>query len=291
MIFQKKPKIAVLLAAYNGENYIEAQIDSIKKQLNVSTTIFISIDPSSDRTEEICKKIAKEDILILKNSNKKFGSAGKNFYHLFKEVNFDNFDAIALSDQDDLWKKDKLFRAWTKISTSNIDAYSSDVECFWDDGRENKIIKKSYPQKKYDYYFEPAGPGCTYVLSHALANSFQKEILHKENLPFHHDWYIYAYARTHGFNWLIDKEPNILYRQHTNNQVGANLGIKSKLKRFNLIKNGAYKKQVLEIANAINKNNDLIKSTRKMVLCNPFLYRRKKSEAIFLFIMAFFGFI
>ncbi len=43
-------KIAVLLAAYNGMEWIEEQIASILSQKGVSIKIFISVDLSSDRT-------------------------------------------------------------------------------------------------------------------------------------------------------------------------------------------------------------------------------------------------
>ncbi len=35
------PRVAVLLAAYNGMEWIEEQLDSILNQINVSVTVFI----------------------------------------------------------------------------------------------------------------------------------------------------------------------------------------------------------------------------------------------------------
>ena len=49
----KLPKIAVLLAAYNGEYWIMDQINSILKQNNVQVDIFVSIDLSSDGTYDL----------------------------------------------------------------------------------------------------------------------------------------------------------------------------------------------------------------------------------------------
>lgn len=42
-----------------------------------------------------------------------------------------------------------------------------------------------------------------------------------------HDWYCYAYSRSHGFKWVIDTQPYMRYRQHGGNQVGVNSGSKA----------------------------------------------------------------
>ena len=53
--------VSVAMAAYNGEHYIEAQIQSILSQLRPEDELVISLDPSSDRTEEIIRSFAGKD--------------------------------------------------------------------------------------------------------------------------------------------------------------------------------------------------------------------------------------
>lgn len=276
------PKVAVLLAAYNGEKYIQEQIESIVNQVDVDVYIYISIDASTDRTLEICEQLQKiyKNIFIINDGKKRFGSAGKNFYYLIKNVDFEEFDFISLSDQDDIWKPFKLIRGIQVLKEEKASGYSSDVECFWDDGsRKNKIIKKSYPQKKYDYYFEPAGPGCTYILTKNFATILKGKISNLNHLPFHHDWYIYAFARKNNLIWHIDNMPNIYYRQHKKNQVGANIGFINKLQRIKIIKDGVYRKYHNEILTSLNIK---VKNINIEILKNPFLFRRKAAEAILL---------
>lgn len=283
------PKVAVLLAAYNGEKYIQEQIESIVNQVDVDIYIYISIDASTDRTLEICQQLQKiyKNIFIINEGKERFGSAGKNFYYLIKNIDFEEFDFIALSDQDDIWKPSKIIRGIQVLEKEQASGYSSDVECFWDDGsRKNKIIKKSYPQKKYDYYFEPAGPGCTYILTKRLTLTIQAALHSLTNPPFHHDWYIYAFARKNNFTWHIDKQINIYYRQHTNNQVGANTGFNQKIKRIKLLKNGIYKKHIEEIISSINTNNN---ATIQSFLEEPFECRRNKKEAVALILFKLLG--
>lgn len=55
--------ILVLMSTYNGEKYIEQQIDSILKQQLVKVYLFIRDDGSSDKTIEIIEKYEKNMII------------------------------------------------------------------------------------------------------------------------------------------------------------------------------------------------------------------------------------
>ena len=240
--FDIKPqaKIAVLLAAYNGQDWIQEQVETILHQKNVIVKIFISIDFSNDDTYQICSKLERENesIIILPYGNI-FGGAAKNFYRLIKDVSFSDFDYVSLSDQDDVWHYDKLFLATISLEAENARGYSSNVTAFWEDGRE-RLVKKSFPQKKFDYYFEAAGPGCTYVFKQQAIQKFKKFLIKnwtKVNLVELHDWMIYAYFRSQGMRWKIDDKPLMRYRQHDHNQVGLNSGLKAYLIRFKYAKN------------------------------------------------------
>ena len=79
------PKIAVLLAAYNGMQWIAEQIDSILNQEHVDVTIFISVDLSTDGTYEWCQalQVRNPKVVVLPYGDK-FGGAGKNWLILNK---------------------------------------------------------------------------------------------------------------------------------------------------------------------------------------------------------------
>jgi rhamnosyltransferase len=53
------PRVAVLLAAYNGMQYIAEQMDSILAQIGVDVTVFISVDRSTDGTEKWVEALAQ----------------------------------------------------------------------------------------------------------------------------------------------------------------------------------------------------------------------------------------
>ena len=288
----KIPSVVVLLAAYNGMEWIEEQVSSILSQKNISIEIFISVDLSDDKTHEWCQD------LVVKNTHVKvlqygdrFGGAAKNFFRLIRDVDFSCFDYIALSDQDDIWDSDKLHHAISAIEKDNLDGYSSDVIAFWNNGRE-QLVKKSFPQKKFDYFFEAAGPGCTYVLKQQPAQKFKKFLIKNweyVNLVALHDWMIYAYFRSQDMRWQISNKPLMRYRQHENNQVGMNSGLNAYLVRFNKIKTKWYRDEVEKIITLLNKDHKKgfsLKSNFLIKNCWS-LRRRPRDAAVLLFMIIF----
>lgn len=131
------------------------------------------------------------------------------------------------------------------LKSNNSDGYSSNVLAFWKSGVE-KLVKKSYPQKKYDFLFESSGPGCTFSLTRyfffrvkQFLNSADQELLLKIK---YHDWLIYAYARANNYKWVIDPQVTMKYRQHGNNVIGARYGLRSYLYRIkNVLSGDAFK--------------------------------------------------
>ncbi|MDF5775771.1 glycosyltransferase family 2 protein [Pseudomonas syringae] len=248
------PKVAVLLAAYNGMAWIEAQLDSILTQTNVCVSVFISVDTSTDGTEAWCADYAQHHASIsLLSPAGRFGGASRNFFRLIRDVDFSTFDYVAFSDQDDIWHPDKLQRAVAALAPGHHDAYSSNVTAFWPDG-QRVLLDKAQPQVQWDYLFEAAGPGCTYVMNRRLADAFKSSLLSHWDAAQAvslHDWYCYAFARSHGFRWLIDPVPGMDYRQHANNQVGANTGLASLISRLKKIADGWWAGQVVLIGRLI----------------------------------------
>jgi rhamnosyltransferase len=285
-LVKNNPSVAVLLSAYNGISWIEEQVASIICQKNTSIEIFISVDLSNDKTYEWCQDFAKENVNInVLPYGERFGGAAKNFFRLIRDVDLSYFDYISLSDQDDVWDSEKLSHAIRAIEQDDLDGYSSDVTAFWSNGRE-KLVKKSSPQKKLDYFFEAAGPGCTYVLRQKSAQKFKNFLIknwESVNQVELHDWMIYAYFRSQGMKWKIDNKSLMHYRQHRYNQVGLNSGLKAYLIRFNKIKTKWYRDEVQKIIYLLNGSSSQDISLKKLFLIKNFWHlRRRPRDAIFL---------
>jgi rhamnosyltransferase len=264
------PRVAVLLAAYNGFPYIKEQLASIFSQVNVSLIVYVSIDKSTDGTEDFLLNLAeREERLKLLPLGYSFGSAGLNFYRLIKEVDFLSYDYIAYSDQDDIWETDKIFRQITLLEISQAEGVSSNVIAFGD-ALKDKVVKKSQPQKFFDFIFESAGPGCSFLMSPNLVNKVYEQLISETSVArtvLMHDWLTYSICRAHSMKWVIDSIPTLKYRQHQNNVIGANLGLKSILARYNKIKNGWYRGEVRKICKVcLGINGDINLSKLNKIL-------------------------
>ncbi len=245
-----KPKIAVLLSAYNGLAYLSPQVESIVSQQQVEITLFVSVDFSNDGTQLWFEELANSiHVVRVLSYGQRFGSAALNFYRLLRDVDFSDFDFIAFADQDDIWQLDKLQRHAQLLRAHHADLVASNVIAFWPDGRQ-KLINKSQPQRQYDYLFESCGPGCTFLMTPWLANEMKRLLL---TLPETecvemHDWLTHAVCRANQRKVIIDDVPSVMYRQHQTNVVGANSGLAAYRKRFGKIYNGWYRHQVLQLS-------------------------------------------
>jgi rhamnosyltransferase len=253
------PTIAVLLAAYNGEQWIEEQIATILNQKGVWLQVYISLDVSTDNTLPIINRLLRQyPQITLLPYGQRFGGAAPNFYHLLLTAPIENYDYIALSDQDDIWLADKLARAVAVLEAEKAFGYSSNITAFWQNGKR-KLIKKAYPQRQYDYLFEAPGPGCTFVMKQKLAVEVKKHFSSKKDKLYrlvYHDWLIYAFACSYGYKWIIDESALIEYRQHSGNQLGVNHGFKALGFRVKKILTGNGIEQVIRTIHFLNIEGD-----------------------------------
>lgn len=101
---EEKLKISVAMASYNGEKYIKEQISSILENLDEHAELVISDDGSTDGTVAIVKEMARND----KRVKLIFGPGKgikKNFEYAIANC---TGEYIFLSDQDDIWAKNKV---------------------------------------------------------------------------------------------------------------------------------------------------------------------------------------
>lgn len=288
-----RPKIAVLLAAFNGMEWIEEQVESIFAQQSIDVDIYISVDLSTDDTHQWCQYFAKKNINIkVLPYGERFGGAAKNFFRLIRDVDFSAYDYVALADQDDIWLSNKLIHAVETIKSKKICALSSNIVAFFQDGRE-LLIKKSNPQKKFDHFFEPAGPGCSYVIKSKALQQFKEFLIlnwGEVNSIAFHDWVIYAYFREHGLDWHIDAKPLMRYRRHESNVIGPNSGFDAYKKRISMVKSSWYRKEVASIRMLVDPDGQSdLRLDRLFLIKNFWQLRRHPKEAVALLFMLVTG--
>lgn len=99
-------KTSVALCTYNGEKYLEEQIDSILSQSQTVDEIIICDDKSTDSTYEIIKNYKKKypNLFSIYQNEKNLGYVS-NFE---KALALANHDVVFLCDQDDIWYPEKV---------------------------------------------------------------------------------------------------------------------------------------------------------------------------------------
>lgn len=99
---------AVAVALYNGARFLEAQLDSLRLQSRPPERVVLCDDGSTDGTpERVQDYIAKYDLGATWKLCRNPENLGyiRNFY---RAISLCDADLIFLSDQDDVWKPDKI---------------------------------------------------------------------------------------------------------------------------------------------------------------------------------------
>jgi len=272
----KKLNVAVLMASFNGEKWICQQIESIFNQSEVNVILFVSDDCSTDNTWDLLIKLAAKDNRInLLPRDTSFGSAAKNFFRLIQDVDVAHYDYVAFADQDDLWSEDKLISHIELAIKNQADGVSSNVVAFWPDGRA-QLINKVAAQRRYDFLFESAGPGCTFLMTPWLVGAVRECLNDETSMASEvalHDWLTYAVCRAHGKNWHIDSTPSVSYRQHSSNALGANTGWQAGLSRLAKMRDGWYRREILNICNVCSRIAKKPEYAQMIALLEPKSYR------------------
>ncbi|HFU4183420.1 TPA: glycosyltransferase family 2 protein [Streptococcus suis] len=215
-------KVNILMSTYNGQQFLAEQIRSIQEQSYTDWTLFIRDDGSSDNTKEILKDFERQDSRIHLIDNDKSDNLGviKSFHKL---VNHDRADYYFFSDQDDVWLPNKL-----ELSLKEAQNYLADLPLMvYMDlkvvNQDLEIMTESMVKSQSNHantelvqeLTENTVTGGVAMINHALAEMWQET-----NDILMHDWYLALLASAFGNLVFID-QPGELYRQHSDNVLGA----------------------------------------------------------------------
>lgn len=195
--------VSVCIATFNGEHYIEQQIESILAQLGPRDEIVVSDDGSTDGTLEKIRRFGDGRIKIFENPRRGV------------TANFDNAldratgEFIFLSDQDDIWLDGKLAATCEALATHSVVVSDCKVA-----DAEGRLLHESY------FALIGSGPG---MLRNFLRNSylgccmaFRRELLELA-LPIPqavaHDYWIGMLGELTGQPFFL-RRALLLYRRH-----------------------------------------------------------------------------
>lgn len=230
-------KILVLMATYNGEKYLQEQLDSIYKQKGVEVDILVRDDGSKDSTISILKDNEKKH--SLKWYQGKHCNVQMGFFELMQKAVNMNYNYFAFSDQDDVWDDDKLLVAYRNICNSPGCALYYSGQRLVDENLkfiENHELNRERSLKSRFVLSDFAG--CTGVFNRKL---LEETIIFKPNYMLMHDTWILRICICLGGKVVIDSEPHMNYRQHIGNAVGLKHGM---LATFKQVRQYIYEYQI-----------------------------------------------
>ncbi|MDT0167626.1 glycosyltransferase [Pseudarthrobacter sp. BRE9] len=108
-------RVSVCMAAYNGSEFIEEQIDSILRELGPNDELLIVDDESTDDTAARIE--ANGDARIILHRNKQNLGYVKTFE---KAITLSSGKFIFLSDQDDIWIPGRLEKMLTALAENSM---------------------------------------------------------------------------------------------------------------------------------------------------------------------------
>lgn len=270
----------IILCTYNGAPFISKQLESFLIQDIKPNKVIISDDGSSDDTLSIIsnffnqKNFTNYEII----SGPKKGVVN-NFFFALK---YAESDYIFLSDQDDIWHKEKISE-FAKIAhhTDKPNLIFSDAILI--DENANEIAPSFFQYQGLtakcldddSILFKNCVQGAACAINKPLRDLVLQslKVIDVNNL-YMHDWWIALLAKYYGGCQFIDK-PLIYYRQHINNQVGTS---NHKLRfLFYITRFSHYWKNFRK---AISQKEELEKFNEK----NMSLYLKNKKERIYKYV-------
>lgn len=270
--------VAILLSTYNGELFLEEQIDSILAQTFSDFVLYIRDDGSTDSTKEIIRRYLETNprVRLLDDEQGNIG-VRKSFELLLELVEAPYY---LFADQDDIWystKLEELYAFMIRKEThneptlvfSNMEIHNETQQVSYDFFQRYKVTQEKLDQG----LFRGTISGCLMMFNHSCKAKW-KEIEHGEELL--HDGQVFFTTYLYGRIYLFPKKL-INHRIHSNNVLGDPLGGERKfilLKDFAkfVFKSEAYRDIIL--SSYFNYRNAIAVKLDKGLIQKKELYAR-----------------
>lgn len=212
-------RLAILMSTYNGEKYLEAQIESILHQtVDIPFDLIVRDDGSTDATLQILESYSVKGLLTYYTGGNL--GAAKGFIHLLR--NSPGYDYYAYADQDDVWDPDKLGRGLRAIAEENGPAlYCTNAALV--DSQLQSLGRNTH--RKIPAYnlvsvlcLASCAQGCTSVFNKALA-----QVIQAHDMPdvfIMHDSLLTCLCALMDGKIIYDHVPSMKYRMHATNVFG-----------------------------------------------------------------------
>lgn len=231
-------EVSIVLATYNGAEYLEEQLDSIIENTFTDWTLYICDDGSTDRTLDIIETYQSRypDKIIAHQNSVNMGVT----LNFLDGVTRTDGKYIMFCDQDDVWMPHKIERTLEAMKEKEQEIGENQAIAVFTDAKVVDGVMRTLA----DSFFRHTGLqaqnhdlahllienkliGCTMMFNRAVANKMRK----MPTRARYHDWWIALIAAAFGEIVYVD-EPTINYRQHARNVVGGKTYAKYTVERL-----------------------------------------------------------
>jgi glycosyltransferase involved in cell wall biosynthesis len=223
------PPLEILLATYNGAQFLEAQLDSVLAQTHTRWALLARDDESTDGTRAILEQYAArhpDRVRVLPANGRRLGAMG-NFSELLSASTAEH---VMFCDQDDVWLPEKIEVTLARMQAAEAKQGAVRPVLVHTDLRV--VDEALRPIADSMWRFQQTNPARLAMLPRALLQNFVtgctamvNRALLAEALPIPrearmHDWWLALVALAFG---VVESVPTatILYRQHGKNERGA----------------------------------------------------------------------
>lgn len=302
--------VTILMAIFNGEIYLNEQLLSLRRQTWPRIDLIFSDDGSRDGTVDLvtafCRDWDKGTSQVIGGPRAGFA---ENFRSLITRGSVGG-DYVAFCDQDDIWKPGKLEKAiaWLDGQDPSVPAlYCGRTLTFpaSSDGAMSPLFP--LPPTFRNALVQSIAGANTMVMNRA-AFELVREAARRTSF-ISHDWFAYLIVTGAGGTVHYSREPDILYRQHESNLVGANNTWQARLSRLRFLFGGRFKAWTDANLAALDACRDLLVPqaracidefrrvrgggpiSRLRHLRNSGVYRQTKRGQVGLYLAGIFGLI
>jgi glycosyltransferase involved in cell wall biosynthesis len=260
--------VTIVMATYQGELFLNEQLDSIAAQTHRNWRLYVSDDGSTDETRAIVRQLGatlrgRKEVDLVDGPRKGFVA---NF--LTSICQAPETDYYAFSDQDDVWDPDKLERALSILERMPKDRPALYCGRTWIADTSGLPIGLSpaflRPPSFGNALVQSIGGGNTMIMNRAA-----RELLRAAGPEIDvvsHDWWTYQLVSGAGGAVYYDLEPRLRYRQHGSNSMGANNTFGARCKRLRLLFKGRFRQWTDRNVRALGQVRHLLTRENRAIL-------------------------
>lgn len=223
--------IYICLSVYNGTLFLQEQLMSLENQNfdHRQITLLTRDDGSNDESFQLLHDFASKSSLTVSILHDRTNYGIKKSFEILMNTALQmGANYIMFCDQDDIWYENKISKTFQKMLVTENQYPSLPILIHTDltvvDEQMHPINSSFWKYQNIDpsknalhnFITDNNITGCSMMINHILAKQIQ--VIPEKAIM--HDWWIGMYASAFGRIIYLD-EPLIFYRQHNNNDTGA----------------------------------------------------------------------